>query len=326
VLASAFDSAGQRCSALRVLCLQDEIADKVVPMLQGAIAELGIGNPDRLSVDVGPVISAEAQKRLLDHIDRMRAAGHRVHQVPLPDDVRWGTFVPPTLIEISSIADLPGEVFGPVLHVLRYSREEMEEVIRAVNATGFGLTFGVHSRIDETIERATAASAAGNQYVNRNMIGAVVGVQPFGGHGLSGTGPKAGGPLYVHRLLASGPAAEAAEGELAGPVGERNVYARRPKGAVLCIAADPAELAVQQELVRSTGSRVAASEAGDIAAVLFSGEEGDLLDLTRRMADRPGRIVAIHVAPYPRALLFDEVSLSVNTAAAGGNASLMAIG
>jgi RHH-type proline utilization regulon transcriptional repressor/proline dehydrogenase/delta 1-pyrroline-5-carboxylate dehydrogenase len=326
VLASAFDSAGQRCSALRVLCLQDEIADKVVPMLQGAMAELGIGNPDRLSVDVGPVISAEAQKRLLDHIDRMRAAGHRVHQVPLPDDVRWGTFVPPTLIEISSIADLPGEVFGPVLHVLRYSREEMEEVIRAVNATGFGLTFGVHSRIDETIERATAASAAGNQYVNRNMIGAVVGVQPFGGHGLSGTGPKAGGPLYVHRLLASGPAAEAAEGELAGPVGERNVYARRPKGAVLCIAADPAELAVQQELVRSTGSRVAASEAGDIAAVLFSGEEGDLLDLTRRMADRPGRIVAIHVAPYPRALLFDEVSLSVNTAAAGGNASLMAIG
>jgi RHH-type proline utilization regulon transcriptional repressor/proline dehydrogenase/delta 1-pyrroline-5-carboxylate dehydrogenase len=299
---------------------------------QNALVADSSALPEQLVIDVlasafdSAVISAEAQKRLLDHIDRMRAAGHRVHQVPLPDDVRWGTFVPPTLIEISSIADLPGEVFGPVLHVLRYSREEMEEVIRAVNATGFGLTFGVHSRIDETIERATAASAAGNQYVNRNMIGAVVGVQPFGGHGLSGTGPKAGGPLYVHRLLASGPAAEAAEGELAGPVGERNVYARRPKGAVLCIAADPAELAVQQELVRSTGSRVAASEAGDIAAVLFSGEEGDLLDLTRRMADRPGRIVAIHVAPYPRALLFDEVSLSVNTAAAGGNASLMAIG
>ncbi len=326
VLASAFDSAGQRCSALRVLCLQDDIAGKVVPLLEGAMAELGIGNPDRLSVDVGPVISTEAQERLLAHIERMRRAGHRVHQVPLPAETAQGTFVPPTLIEIGAISDLPGEVFGPVLHVLRYAREDMEEVIRAVNVTGFGLTFGVHSRIDETVEQATAASAAGNQYVNRNMIGAVVGVQPFGGHGLSGTGPKAGGPLYVHRLLAGGPAAEVAEGELAGPVGERNGYALRPKGAILCIAANPVELGVQQELVRSTGNRVAASEAGDIAAVLFSGSEGDLLDLARRLADRPGRIVPVHVAPYPRALLFDEVSLSVNTAAAGGNASLMAIG
>ncbi len=229
VLASAFDSAGQRCSALRVLCLQDDIADKVVPMLQGAMAELGIGVPDRLSVDVGPVISTEAQKRLLDHIERMRAAGHRVHQVPLPSEAAQGTFVPPTLIEIGAISDLPGEVFGPVLHVLRYEREDMEEVIRAVNATGFGLTFGVHSRIDETIERATAASAAGNQYVNRNMIGAVVGVQPFGGHGLSGTGPKAGGPLYVHRLLSQRPSIDASQGELAGPVGERNSYALRPQ-------------------------------------------------------------------------------------------------
>ncbi|KAF0096678.1 MAG: proline dehydrogenase / delta 1-pyrroline-5-carboxylate dehydrogenase [Rhodospirillaceae bacterium] len=323
---SAFDSAGQRCSALRVLCLQDDIADKVVPLLEGAMAELRIGHPDRLSVDVGPVISAEAQTRLLDHVDRMRSAGHRVYRVPLPAGAARGTFVPPTLIEIGSITDLPGEVFGPVLHVLRYRREEMEEVIRAVNATGFGLTFGVHSRIDETIERATAASAAGNQYVNRNLIGAVVGVQPFGGHGLSGTGPKAGGPLYVHRLLAGGPVPEVAQAELAGPVGERNGYALRPKGAILCIAADPAELAAQQELVRSAGNRVAAGEAEDIAAVLFSGREGELLIFARRIADRPGRIVPVHVAPYPRALLFDEVSLSANTAAAGGNASLMAIG
>jgi len=234
--------------------------------------------------------------------------------------------VPPTLIEIGAVSDLPGEVFGPVLHVLRYEREDMEDVISAVNTTGFGLTFGVHSRIDETIERATAVSAAGNQYVNRNMIGAVVGVQPFGGHGLSGTGPKAGGPLYVHRLLATGSAADVEAGELAGPVGERNVYALRPKGAIRCIAANPAELSAQQELVRSTGNRVASGEAEDIAGVLFSGSESDLLELSRRMAERPGRIVPVHVAPYPRALLFDEVSLSVNTAAAGGNASLMAIG
>ncbi|MFN4015673.1 MAG: bifunctional proline dehydrogenase/L-glutamate gamma-semialdehyde dehydrogenase PutA [Reyranella sp.] len=325
-ITSAFDSAGQRCSALRVLCLQDDIADKVVPMLEGAMAELEIGNPERLSVDVGPVISVEARKRLVDHVDHMRAAGHRVHQAVLPDEAARGTFVPPTLIEIGSMTDLPGEVFGPVLHVLRYAREDMEEVIRAVNETGFGLTFGVHSRIDETIDRATTASAAGNQYVNRNMIGAVVGVQPFGGHGLSGTGPKAGGPLYVHRLLAVGPAVDVEAGELAGSVGEHNGYALRPKGAILCMAADPADLSAQQELVRSTGNSVASGEADEIAAVLFAGGEQDLLDLTRRMAERPGRIVPVHAAPYPRALLFDEVSLSINTAAAGGNASLMAIG
>jgi RHH-type proline utilization regulon transcriptional repressor/proline dehydrogenase/delta 1-pyrroline-5-carboxylate dehydrogenase len=326
-LTSAFDSAGQRCSALRVLCLQDDIADRVMPMLEGAMAELGIGNPDCLPVDVGPVITEEAQQRLLDHVARMRAAGHPVHQAALPDATRQGTFVPPTIIEIASVSDLPGEVFGPVLHVLRYRREDMEAVVRAVNDTGFGLTFGVHSRIDEAIDRATAASAAGNQYVNRNMIGAVVGVQPFGGHGLSGAGPKAGGPLYVHRLLSQRPALEVSSGELAGPVGERNTYTLRPKGAVLCVAGDPQRLKVQHDLVRATGNRLAIDESDkDIAAVLFAGSAEDLTALNQRMAERPGRIVPLHLEPYPRELLFDEVSLSVNTAAAGGNASLMAIG
>jgi len=326
-LTSAFDSTGQRCSALRVLCLQDDIADRVMPMLEGAMAELGIGNPARLAVDVGPVITEEARGRLLGHIGRMRAAGHRVHQAALPDEARYGTFVPPTLIGIDAVSDLPGEVFGPVLHVLRYAREDLEATLRAVNATGFGLTFGVHSRIDETIERATAASAAGNQYVNRNMIGAVVGVQPFGGHGLSGTGPKAGGPLYVHRLLSQRPPLDVSAGELAGPVGERNSYALKPKGAILCVASDARALKAQHELVRATGNRVAAGEEDkDIAAALFAGSADELIALDERLAARPGRIVPIHVAPYERAFLLDEVSLSINTAAAGGNASLMTIG
>jgi RHH-type proline utilization regulon transcriptional repressor/proline dehydrogenase/delta 1-pyrroline-5-carboxylate dehydrogenase len=202
----------------------------------------------------------------------------------------------------------------------------MEAVVRSVNDTGFGLTFGVHSRIDETIDRATTASAAGNQYVNRNMIGAVVGVQPFGGHGLSGTGPKAGGPLYVRRLLSQRPPLDAPSGELAGPVGERNVYALRPKGAVLCVASDPQRLKVQHDLVHATGNRVAGESDKDVAAVLFAGTAEELLTLNRRLAERPGRIVPVHLEPYPREFLFDEVSLSVNTAAAGGNASLMAIG
>jgi RHH-type proline utilization regulon transcriptional repressor/proline dehydrogenase/delta 1-pyrroline-5-carboxylate dehydrogenase len=234
--------------------------------------------------------------------------------------------VAPTVIEIDAVSDLPGEVFGPVLHVLRYRREDMVAVVRAVNATGFGLTFGVHSRIDETIERATAASTAGNQYVNRNMIGAVVGVQPFGGHGLSGTGPKAGGPLYVQRLLSRRLALDVGAGELAGPVGERNLYALRPKGAILCVADDAQALKAQHELVRATGNRLATDESEDIAAALFDGNANALIALNRRLADRPGRIVPVYTAPYPRAFLFNEVSLSINTAAAGGNASLMAIG
>ncbi|MBI2737484.1 MAG: trifunctional transcriptional regulator/proline dehydrogenase/L-glutamate gamma-semialdehyde dehydrogenase [Rhodospirillales bacterium] len=326
-LTSAFDSAGQRCSALRVLCLQDDIADRVVPMLKGAMAELGLGNPDRLSVDVGPVISAGAQKGLNAHIERMRATGHAVHQVALPGETQQGTFVPPTLIEIDSVSDLPGEVFGPVLHVLRYRREDMEAVVRAVNATGFGLTFGVHSRIDETIERATAASAAGNQYVNRNMIGAVVGVQPFGGHGLSGTGPKAGGPLYVHRLLAERPLLTPQAGELVGPVGERNSYGQRLKGTILCVARDAAKQTVQVDLVKASGNRATEDPAdARIAAALFAGTADELLALNQRLAARDGPIVPVYVEPYPLEFLGNEVSLSVNTAAAGGNASLMTIG
>jgi RHH-type proline utilization regulon transcriptional repressor/proline dehydrogenase/delta 1-pyrroline-5-carboxylate dehydrogenase len=328
VIVSAFDSAGQRCSALRVLCLQEDIADTVLPMLRGAMEELSVGNPDRLSTDVGPVISTEAQQRLFEHIERMSASGHTVDQVVLPFETQTGLFVPPTLIEVSSVTELKGEVFGPVLHVLRYEREHLEEVIRQVNATGFGLTFGVHSRIDETIERATAASDAGNQYVNRNLIGAVIGVQPFGGHGLSGTGPKAGGPLYLLRLLSQRPArAFVTEGRLQGPVGEHNSYALRPKGTVLCVARDAVALQAQFDAVGATGNQPTTDlSEKHIAAALFTGGAGDLQVLCRHMAEREGPIVPVFPEPYPLEFLSKEVSLSVNTAAAGGNASLMAIG
>jgi RHH-type transcriptional regulator, proline utilization regulon repressor / proline dehydrogenase / delta 1-pyrroline-5-carboxylate dehydrogenase len=200
VLSSAFDSAGQRCSALRVLCLQEDIADKTVKMLKGAMQELRIGNPDRLAIDVGPVIDAEAQQNLLGHIERMTAKSPNVYQLPLPEACAQGTFVPPTVIELDSIAQLQREVFGPVLHVIRYRRDDLPQLIDTINATGYGLTLGIHSRIDETIDFITARAHVGNIYVNRNIVGAVVGVQPFGGEGKSGTGPKAGGPLYLKRL------------------------------------------------------------------------------------------------------------------------------
>lgn len=210
VLASAFDSAGQRCSALRVLCLQDDVADHTLKMLRGAMAECRMGNPGRLTTDIGPVIDAEAKANIDNHIQAMRAKGRPVYQAVRQnsEDAReWqtGTFVPPTLIELASFDELKKEVFGPVLHVVRYNRNNLSELIDQINASGYGLTLGVHTRIDETIAQVTGSAKVGNLYVNRNMVGAVVGVQPFGGEGLSGTGPKAGGPLYLYRLLANRP-------------------------------------------------------------------------------------------------------------------------
>ncbi len=331
VLVSAFDSAGQRCSALRVLCLQDDIADRTLEMLKGALAELVVGNPDRLATDIGPVITAQARQSLTTHIRTMRDLGHAVHQAVLPPDCAYGTFVPPTIIEIDSMSDLQHEVFGPVLHVLRYRRTGLDALIDAINATGYGLTFGVHTRIDETIARVTARSGAGNIYVNRNLIGAVVGVQPFGGHSLSGTGPKAGGPLYLRRLLARCPARPPhLELELAGPVGERNTYRTEPRGALLCVAPDAAAQRAQAAAATGTGNRVAAPEVEAFDAVLFSGDAKALMELNQRLAARDGPIVLVHVATdganYPLDCLVRERSVSVNTAAAGGNASLMAIG
>ena len=200
VLASSFQSAGQRCSALRVLFVQEEIAAKLLDMLEGAMRELKVGDPGLLSTDVGPVIDRDAQNALEAHAARMEREGRLIHRVKLDDACSHGTFVAPAAFEIDRIARLEREVFGPILHVVRYKSDRIDEVIDAVNATGFGLTLGVHSRIDSTIEHITGRMRVGNAYVNRNMIGAVVGVQPFGGEGLSGTGPKAGGPHYLPRF------------------------------------------------------------------------------------------------------------------------------
>ena len=400
VVFSAFDSAGQRCSALRLLCIQEDVAERQIAMIEGAMAELSIGNPSLLSTDVGPVITAEAAERLAAHVAAMRARGFRVHQLALPEGSAQGHFMPPTLIEIDSVADLPGEVFGPVLHVLRYRREDVEALIDAINATGYGLTFGLHTRIDETIAAVTQRIHAGNLYVNRNIIGAVVGVQPFGGRGLSGTGPKAGGPLYLGRLVqphggtvpqaasdAGAPAARAfadwlarrgeseaaglvegfaararSTGErlLAGPVGQRDSYALRPRGRVYVEAASATGRAAAIGAALATGNRVLLA-AGDEAArlrealppelaaavdlgkstdpvdaVLFEGDADHLAALVARIAATDGPIISVHAVSREGLAagretfhldgLLEEVSISVNTAAAGGNASLMTIG
>lgn len=210
IVASAFDSAGQRCSALRLLCIQEDVADHTLKMLRGAMAECRMGNPERLSTDIGPVIDAEAKANIDRHIQAMRNKGFTVYQAVQDnpqDSKEWnsGTFVKPTLIELGQVSDLDKEIFGPVLHVVRFTRTNLPQLVEQINASGYGLTLGVHTRIDETIAQVTANARVGNLYVNRNMVGAVVGVQPFGGEGLSGTGPKAGGPLYLYRLLAHRP-------------------------------------------------------------------------------------------------------------------------
>ncbi|MGH8354699.1 MAG: bifunctional proline dehydrogenase/L-glutamate gamma-semialdehyde dehydrogenase PutA, partial [Pseudomonas sp.] len=207
VVASAFDSAGQRCSALRVLCVQEDVADRVLEMLKGAMGECRLGNPESLAVDIGPVIDAEARAGLEKHIQAMRAKGRNVYQMARSEAnlSQRGTYVPPTLIELESFAELEREIFGPVLHVVRYKRKNLNQLLEQINGSGYGLTLGVHTRIDETIAKVIDRAQAGNLYVNRNMVGAVVGLQPFGGEGLSGTGPKAGGPLYMYRLLSARP-------------------------------------------------------------------------------------------------------------------------
>ncbi|MBC6941715.1 MAG: bifunctional proline dehydrogenase/L-glutamate gamma-semialdehyde dehydrogenase PutA [Xanthomonadales bacterium] len=200
VVTSAFDSAGQRCSAARVLFVQEDIADKVITMLKGAMDELVVGDPAKLSTDVGPVIDPPSCANLDEHAARMAGVAKLINQAKLPPEAEHGTFFAPRAYEIASIAVLTHEVFGPALHVVRWKASELDQVIDAINATGFGLTLGIHSRVDDTIAHIAKRARVGNCYVNRNQIGAVVGVQPFGGENLSGTGPKAGGPHYLLRF------------------------------------------------------------------------------------------------------------------------------
>ncbi|WP_262028494.1 bifunctional proline dehydrogenase/L-glutamate gamma-semialdehyde dehydrogenase PutA [Microvirga sp. Mcv34] len=197
VVMSAFRSAGQRCSALRLLCVQEDVADRMIEMIAGNARELKIADPREVSTHVGPVIDREAKDKLDAHIGAMKRSAkvHYAGEAPAT-----GTYVAPHIFELNKPHDLAQEVFGPVLHVVRYKADRLEDVLRAVESTGYGLTLGVHSRIDATVARVVQALSVGNVYVNRNMIGAVVGVQPFGGHGLSGTGPKAGGPHYLLRF------------------------------------------------------------------------------------------------------------------------------
>lgn len=401
VVNSAYDSAGQRCSALRVLCVQEDNLDTVRHMLKGAMQQLRVGNPILLKTDIGPVIDAEAQQNIQKHIDQMRSKGHKVHQLMFNQDaseLAQGTFIPPTLIELPNLNDLEREVFGPVLHLISYKAGQLPQLLDQINSKGYGLTMGLHTRIDETMQTVISKAHVGNLYINRNIVGAVVGVQPFGGEGLSGTGPKAGGPLYIYRLmhqvsekkLAQPYAMNSAQAtlenpllqefkawvyktfptislttpakittghsfSLQGPTGEENQYMILPRESVLSLATNDADQIQQLLAILSVGSRPAVladntfilkhlqsmpakvvkaikvikdMESGDFEAVLHHGDASALIDLQQRIATRQGPIVGItHLSsgnyeiPVERFVI--ERAISINTAAAGGNASLM---
>ncbi|MBI2319746.1 MAG: L-glutamate gamma-semialdehyde dehydrogenase, partial [Betaproteobacteria bacterium] len=394
VIQSAFDSAGQRCSSLRMLYLQEEIAERILQLLSGAMRELEVGPPERLSTDIGPLIDADARDAVLEHIERMRAQERRMVQIALGPAAAFGTYVAPTFIEVGGIGDIGREVFGPVLHVARYRRERLDEVLEEIEACGYRLTLGIHTRVDETIERVVARARVGNIYVNRNMIGAVVGVQPFGGEGLSGTGPKAGGPLYLMRLVRehdipplfagrssataqvlrdwlgsrgrsdlaelAGRIMQAAPAgaslDLPGPTGESNRYSLHARGRVLCLAETEEHLLAQLSVAIASGNHALMEECNAARAlraalpaplralvvlardwrraafehVLFAGDGAKLLEVCAQVAARPGPIVGVQALsagrwPYALEPLLVERSLSINTAAAGGNASLMSV-
>ena len=417
VLASAFDSAGQRCSALRILCVQEDVADHMIGMIKGAMNELRVGNPIHLATDIGPVIDAEAQQNLLAHINKMKGVAKSYHEIRPSENERsefrqnersefrqneWSefpqnsgnaTFVAPVLFELNDLNDLQREVFGPVLHVVRYRAHELDGLIRQINSKGYALTHGIHSRIDGTIEHICSRIEAGNVYVNRNIVGAVVGVQPFCGHGLSGTGPKAGGAFYLQKLskgkwqipalTRNGKADETAlavleklmqqmgfdheqkvrlgglmgearvhtlrqaEALLPGPTGERNsaewhapakvwLYGgtlEQAFAALIPLAAAGAAAVVTQEhplaiwREHSDGlievvSRNVPEGIGHLAAL-----EPLAAGLKQQIAEQDGAIIKILDAADGLDILqvFEEVSVSVNTTAAGGNASLMAM-
>ncbi|GGX53209.1 bifunctional protein PutA [Tateyamaria omphalii] len=351
IVESAFQSAGQRCSALRCLYVQEDIAPHLTEMLIGAMDALQLGTPWHLATDVGPVIDAEAQASIDAHIATARAEGRLLHQLETPDH---GHFVAPALIRVNGIKDIEREVFGPVLHIATYSATDLDAIIDAINDTGYGLTFGLHTRIDDRVQHVTDRIAAGNIYVNRNQIGAIVGSQPFGGHGLSGTGPKAGGPDYLLRFrgqravqacttwpstvappsLPPGSDTVQDSTALPGPTGESNMHSRSPRPALLCAGPGAEATAAQMAAVTALGG-IAVPATGQVdpkaltdgpayGGVLWWGtdmQQGTALE--KALAKRSGPIIPLITGQPDKAHVHVERHICVDTTASGGNAALL---
>ncbi|NIY78428.1 bifunctional proline dehydrogenase/L-glutamate gamma-semialdehyde dehydrogenase PutA [Celeribacter sp. HF31] len=354
IVASAFQSAGQRCSALRCLYVQEDIAPALIEMIKGAMDELSVGNPWLLSTDVGPVIDREARDQIKAYVD---AAGTRVlHRLTAPTE---GTFVAPALIEVAGIESLAREVFGPVLHIATYKARDLGKVIETINATGYGLTFGLHTRIDDRVQQVCDALHVGNLYVNRNQIGAIVGSQPFGGEGLSGTGPKAGGPLYLNRFCAApseastetwDKATDAAalqraitatphseeplsKEQLPGPTGEANTLSTHARPPFLCLGPGRVTAEAQAKAITDLGGLAVVAEGlapshalktiDGFGGVIWWGDAEKARAYSQALSQRLGAILPLVTTAPDAAHVLHERHLCVDTTAAGGNAALL---
>jgi RHH-type proline utilization regulon transcriptional repressor/proline dehydrogenase/delta 1-pyrroline-5-carboxylate dehydrogenase len=358
VIGSSFQSAGQRCSALRCLYVQEDIAPHFTEMLFGAMEELTLGDPWLLSTDIGPVIDHEAEAGIRAHVEEARKEGRLLRQLSRP---KGGHFIAPAVIRVKGIEDLKREIFGPVLHIATFKADDLPKVVAAINATGYGLTFGLHTRIDNRVQEVCEALAVGNIYVNRNQIGAVVGSQPFGGEGLSGTGPKAGGPDYLSRFAANPtrpeapPASGAAnpdqiraalrvasatsydalhEEDLPGPTGESNRLSHYARAPFLCMGPGEAASREQADIVRSHGGiavEVPAKLPTEVlttldgfSGVVWWGNPDQSRAIATALAARKGPILPLVTGTPDRGHVTQERHVCVDTTASGGNAALLA--
>ena len=357
IVESAFQSAGQRCSALRCLYVQEDIAEEFTKMLTGAMDALTLGMPWDLSTDCGPVIDETARADIAEHIQTARAEGRLLHDVKTPNA---GTYIAPTLIRVNGIADMKREIFGPVLHMATFGATELDEVIDAINATGYGLTFGLMTRIDDRVQHVTERVQAGNIYVNRNQIGAIVGSQPFGGEGLSGTGPKAGGPRYLARFTTH-PAPDAGQGWSAemptrdlqtalnkaqtfalqpredqlmpGPTGESNRLTSHARKPLLCMGPGRAAAEAQARAVTDLGgipveatgtvSPEALTTLTGFSGALFWGDAAKARPYAQALSQRKGPILPLISGMPDAGYVVSERHVCVDTTAAGGNAALL---
>jgi len=430
ILISAFQSAGQRCSALRVLFVQEDIAPQLLEMLTGAMDTLTVGDPWSLACDLGPVIDASAQAKIQTHCNAFADRDQVIHSVEVPANLN-GHYVAPVVIRLNTLAELKEEIFGPVLHVIEFAADKFAEVIHQINATGYGLTFGLHSRVDERVQEVVDGIAAGNLYINRNQIGAIVGSQPFGGKGLSGTGPKAGGPHYLLRFLRAAEADKSVNDshdqvkkvvtltrtrvqksidtqykvlarttsaataarldimqqilhklddtrldlslalagldtaraqhhdtlDLPGPTGESNRLSMNAVGVLVCLQGeDTAQWVASVIQCLALGNAVIAIGQDDfpaplanllsqfpasflvgklatgeytslqrIAGVTCTGNEAQLRSLRQALAQRDGAILPLVTSTHDISPLVEETTLCIDTTAAGGNASLLAL-
>ena len=351
IIESAFQSAGQRCSALRCLYVQEDIAEDLTKMLIGAMEALSIGDPWQLNTDVGPVIDVQARDDIRAYIEVARTEGRLMAEIDTPET---GTFIAPTLLRVNGIADMKREIFGPVLHLTTFQSHELDRVIEDINATGYGLTFGLHTRIDDRVQHVSERIKAGNIYINRNQIGAIVGSQPFGGEGLSGTGPKAGGPNYLPRFSAPNKQHVTDQWETAqialpvvpqvhaqpietlsmpGPTGESNRLTTLPRPPLLCMGPGAETAAAQARAVRALGGTglevkgqidpAALTGAPTYGGILWWGEADTARQIEQALAKRDGPIIPLICGLPDTAHVRAERHVCVDTTASGGNAALL---